>query len=90
MKFPPYPTCSNDIYSFPGNGEYLACTIVHNCTMRQLMAFKVLRQRMGNRRFLDALAEALDIIARSNGITTPAGWLYWFIKREADACEQVM
>ena len=90
MEFPPYPRNSNDIYSFPGNGEYMACTIVKNTTVRQLMTFKGLRQRMGNRRFLDTLAEAIDILASSNGIVNPGGWLYWFIRREAESCAAVM
>ena len=37
----------------------------------------------GEPRFRDALVEGLDILSRSTGITTPAGWLVDFLKKEA-------
>lgn len=47
------------------------------------MAYRKLRLKLGNQRFLDVLAEAIDILAHSEGITNPGGWLYWFIREEA-------
>ena len=83
MTFPPYPRNNEDIRTYPGPAEYMACTIVHNRTVRQLMAFRKLRQAMGGRRFLDALAEGVDILSDATGIVSPAGWLYDFIRKEA-------
>ncbi len=51
--------------------------------MRQLMAFRKLRLALGETRFRDALVEGLDILSRSDSITTPAGWLVDFLKKEA-------
>lgn len=83
-RFPAAPRCSEDIYSFKGKPEYLACAIIRRTDTRQLMAFRKLRLAMGDdRRFLDALAEGVEILARSNGIFCPAGWLYDFIRKEA-------
>ena len=89
VKFPPYPRSSEDIYTFAGRPEYLACTIVHRTDMRQLMAFRKLRQAMGGRRFLDALAEGVDILSDATGIVSPAGWLYDFIRKEVEACQDM-
>ena len=38
---------------------------------------------MGEQDFRDALVEGLDILARSTGIISPAGWLYDFLRKEA-------
>lgn len=86
-KFPPYPRSNEEIRSFLGNGEYMACTIVKRTDARQLMAFRKLRQKMGNRLFLDTLTEAIDILAHSDSIHSPAGWLYDFLASEAGAQE---
>lgn len=83
-RFPAPPRCSEDIYTFKGKPEYLACAIIRQQTVRQLMAFRNLRIAMGdNQRFLDALAEGVEILAHSSGIKSPAGWLYDFIRKEA-------
>ena len=47
------------------------------------MAFRKLRLALGETRFRDTLVEGLDILSRSDSITTPAGWLYDFVRREA-------
>lgn len=85
MKFPPFPKSHEEIRSFSGKGEYMACSIIHRTDMQQLMAYRRLRQRMGNRRFLDTLTEAIDILSRSESIYSPAGWLYAFLADEANA-----
>jgi len=82
MNFPPFPRNSRDIYDYPGHGEYMACTIVHNCTVRQLMAFRKLRIALGEQSFRESLVEAIDILARSTTIHTPPGWLYDYIRKE--------
>jgi len=82
MNFPSYPRTSAEIYDYPGHGEYMACTIVHNCTVRQLMAFRKLRIALGEQTFRELLVEALDILARSTTIHTPAGWLFDYIRKE--------
>lgn len=88
MNFPRFPQSNEEIRTFPGKGEYMACTIVHRAgDMRQLMAYKKLRQRMGECAFRDALIEGLDILSRSSTIHSPAGWLYDFIAGEASAVQ---
>jgi len=89
MTFPPYPRSNEEIYDFPGRGEYMACTIVHGQTVRQLMAFRALRLALGEQSFRESLVEALDILAHSTGIKSPAGWLYWFLKQEASHVREV-
>jgi len=83
MQFPPYPRSNAEIYDYPGHGEYMACAIVREQTARQLMAFRALRLALGEQTFRESLVEALDILAHSTGITSPAGWLYWFLREEA-------
>lgn len=88
MRFPNFPSSNEAIRTYAGKGEYMACTIVHReGDMRQLMAFKKLRQRMGEMPFRDALIEGLDILSRSATIHSPAGWLYDFIAGEAGAVQ---
>lgn len=84
-NFPPFPRNSGEIWAYEGSGEYMACSIVGNRTTRQLMAYRRLRQRLGEQRFREQLIEGLDILSRSTGITTPAGWLYAFLDSEAAA-----
>lgn len=90
MTFPEYPRCNEDIRTWRGPPEYMACTIVHKENdMRQLMAYKNLRQLFADdQRFLDTLVEALDILVRSKKIRVPAAWLYRFIQKEAMACSR--
>ena len=83
MTFPPFPRSNEEIRTYNGHGEYMACAIVHKRDIRQLMAFRKLRLALGETRFRDALVEGLDILSRSDSITTPAGWLYDFVRREA-------
>ncbi len=86
MNFPAFPANSQAIFDYQGPGEYMACAIVHRSgDMRQLMAYKKLRQKMGEVRFREALVEGLDILSRSKSIHTPAGWLYDFVASEAEA-----
>jgi len=84
MSYPPFPKSAAEIYAFPGRGEYMACAIVKRHDIRQLMAFRKLRIRLGEESFRETLVEAMDILTRSKGITTPAGWLYDFISGETD------
>ena len=93
MTFPEYPRCNEDIRTWRGPPEYMACTIVHKENdMRQLMAFRKLRLMFRDEgQFVDKLIEGLDILGTSRGIRTPAGWLYDFLRKEAMACaRQVM
>ena len=83
MTFPPYPRNNEDIRTYPGPAEYMACTIVHNRTVRQLMAFRKLRIALGDMNFRDVLIEALDILAHSDGIENPAAWVFHFVRQEA-------
>ena len=83
MTFPDFPRSNEEIRTYAGHGEYMACVIVRKFDMRQLMAFRNLRLALGETRFRDALVEGLDILLHSTGITTPAGWLYDFVRREA-------
>ena len=85
MTFPPRPNNSQDIWTYEGAGEYLACSIVNNRTVPQLLAYRKLRQKLGEQRFREQLIEAIDILAHSTGIKNPAGWLYNFVKSEARA-----
>lgn len=86
MNFPNRPSSSHEIWAYEGPGEYMACAIVHRAgDMRQLMAYKKLRQKMGEVRFREVLVEGLEILSRSNAIHSPAGWLYDFIASEANA-----
>lgn len=88
MNFPSFPANGREIFDFSGPGEYMACTIVHRAgDMRQLMAYRKLRQKMGEVRFRETLVEGLDILSRSNAIHSPAGWLYDFIASEANAVQ---
>ena len=57
---------------------------VRKCEVRQLMDFRKLRLAMGETAFRDALVEGLDILSNSTGIVSPAGWLYDFIRKEAE------
>ena len=83
MTFPPFPRSNEEIRTYAGHGEHMACAIVRKFDMRQLMAFRKLRLALGEIRFRDALVEGLDILSRSTGITTPVGWLVDFLKKEA-------
>ena len=83
MTFPPFPRSNEEIRAYPGHGEHMACAIIRKFDMRQLMAFRKLRLALGETRFRDALVEGLDILSRSTGIITPAGWLVGFLKKEA-------
>ena len=83
-KYPPPPRSSEDIRTYSGHGEYMACAILRKCEVRQLMAFRKLRLAMGETAFRDALIEGLDILSNSTGIVSPAGWLYDFIRKEAE------
>ena len=83
MTFPPFPRSNEEIRAYDGRGEYMACAIIRKFDMRQLMAFRKLRLALGETRFRDALVEGLDILSRSDSITTPAGWLYDFVRKEA-------
>ena len=83
MTFPPFPRSNEEIRAYAGHGEHMACSIIRKFDMRQLMAFRKLRLALGETRFRDALAEGLDILSHSTGITTPAGWLVDFLKKEA-------
>ena len=83
MTFPPFPRSNEEIRTYAGRGEYMACAIIRKFDTRQLMAFRKLRLALGETRFRDALVEGLDILSRSTGITTPAGWLYDFVRKEA-------
>ena len=83
MTFPPFPRSNEEIRAYAGHGEYMACAIIRRFDMRQLMAFRKLRLALGETRFRDALVEGLDILSRSDSITTPAGWLYDFVRKEA-------
>lgn len=85
MNFPNRPSTSHEIWAYEGTGEYMACSIVGNRTTRQLMAYRKLRQKLGEQRFREQLVQGLDILNHSTGITTPAGWLYAFIDSEASA-----
>jgi len=89
MSFPPFPRSAAEIYDFRGRGEYMACAIVHKFDMRQLMAFRKLRIRLGEQSFRETLVDALDILNRSTGIDTPAGWLYDFLDTEASPASHV-
>ena len=83
MTFPPFPRSNEEIRAYPGHGEHMACAIIRKFDIRQLMAFRKLRLALGETRFRDALVEGLDILSRSDSITTPAGWLFSFLKKEA-------
>ena len=83
MRFPSFPRSNEEIRTYAGRGEYMACAIIRKFDMRQLMAFRNLRLALGEIRFRDALVEGLDILSRSDSITTPAGWLFDFVKKEA-------
>lgn len=83
MRFPSAPSSNEDIRTYSGHGEYMACAILRKYDTRQLMAFRKLRLAMGEIAFRDALIEGLDILSRAKTITTPAGWLYDFIRKEA-------
>ena len=83
MTFPPFPRSNEEIRTYSGRGEHMACAIIRKFDMRQLMAFRKLRLALGEHRFREALVEGLDILSRSTGITTPAGWLVGFLKKEA-------
>ena len=83
MTFPPFPRSNEEIRTYNGHGEYMACAIIRKFDMRQLMAFRNLRLALGETRFRDALVEGLDILSHSTTITTPAGWLYDFVRKEA-------
>ena len=63
MIFPTPPSCSQDIWTYNGPGEYLACAIVRNKTARQLMAYRKLRLTLGEQRFRELLIEAVDILS---------------------------
>lgn len=82
MTFPPAPRSAREIYDFRGPGEYLACALVRRHDTRQLMAFRKLRIALGEQAFRESLVEAVDILGHSTGITTPAGWLYAFLREE--------
>lgn len=82
MNFPPFPRNNAEIWDYPGRGERMACTIVHNCTVRQLMAYGKLRIALGEQEFRRTLIDGLDVLSRSTGIKNPAAWLYWYISRE--------
>lgn len=85
-NFPQFPRNNEEIRSFSRPGEYMACAIVHRCDIRQLMAFRELRLAFrDNQEFLDALVEALDILHHATTIRKPAGWLYAFLRDEANA-----
>ena len=92
MRFPDYPRCNEDIRTWRGPPEYMACVIVHKTDARQLMAFRKLRLMFRDEgQFVDKLIEGLDILSRSREIRTPAGWLYDFLRKEAMAwARQVM
>ena len=83
MRFPSFPRSNEEIRAYAGHGEHMACSIIRKFDTRQLMAFRKLRLALGETRFRDALVEGLDILSRSTGITTPAGWLVGFLKKEA-------
>ena len=83
MTFPDFPRSNEEIRTYAGHGERMACAIVRKFDMRQLMAFRKLRLALGETRFRDALVEGLDILSHSTGIATPAGWLYDFVRKEA-------
>ena len=83
MRFPSFPRSNEEIRTYAGRGEYMACAIIRKFDTRQLMAFRKLRIALGEIRFRDALVEGLDILSRSDSITTPAGWLFDFVKKEA-------
>lgn len=85
MNFPERPRTSHDIWAYEGPGEYMACSIVGNKTTRQLMAYRKLRQKLGEQRFREQLVQGLDVLSHSTGITSPAGWLYAFLASEAEA-----
>ena len=82
-NYPAPPRNSQEVFDFPGHGEYIACSVVHNQNTRQLMAFRKLRLALGERRFRECLVEAIDILAHSTGIDSPARWLYAFLDTEA-------
>ena len=82
MTFPPFPRSNEEIRAYAGHGEHMACAIIRKFDMRQLMAFRKLRLALGETRFRDALVEGLDILSRSDSITSPAGWLYDFVRKE--------
>ena len=82
MRFPSFPRSNEEIRTYAGRGEYMACAIIRKFDTRQLMAFRKLRLALGETRFRDALVEGLDILSHSTGITTPAGWLYAFVQKE--------
>ena len=83
MRFPSFPRSNEEIRTYVGRGEYMACAIIRKFDTRQLMAFRKLRLALGETRFRDALVEGLDILSHSTTITTPAGWLYDFVRKEA-------
>ena len=83
MTFPPFPRSNEEIRAYAGHGEHMACAIIRKFDMRQLMAFRKLRLALGETRFRDTLVEGLGILSHSTGITTPAGWLVGFLKKEA-------
>ena len=83
MTFPDFPRSNEEIRAYDGHGEHIACAIILKFDMRQLMAFRKLRLALGETRFRDTLVEGLDILSRSDSITTPVGWLVDFLKKEA-------
>ena len=86
MHYPPYPKTHREIFEYRGSGEYMACTIVHRQNdIRQLLAYKKLRQKLGEMRFREVLVEGLDILSHARTIHSPAGWLYRFIESETKA-----
>ena len=82
MRFPSFPRSNEEIRAYAGHGEHMACSIIRKFDTRQLMAFRKLRLALGETRFRDALVEGLDILSHSTTITTPAGWLYDFVRKE--------
>ena len=86
MTFPPYPSSFEDIRCYPGHGEYMACTIIKRPKVKELLAFRKLRLALGEIGFRDSLIEALDILDHSTTkFDNPAGFIYRFIKKEAES-----
>jgi len=89
MHNPPFPANAQEIYNYEGDGEDMACTIVKSKNNIQLLAFRKLRLMLGEKRFREVLVKALDILVHTTSIKKPAGWLYNYLRQEADAASYV-
>ena len=83
--FPAKPENDQAIWEYRGPGERLACALVGKFDTRQRLAFRKLRLALGEQRFRECLCDARDTLGRSRTIREPAGWLFAYLRDEANA-----